>query len=227
MAIYAIGDLHLSFSDKVDKPMDIFGDRWKSHGEQIKNNWLAGENDTTVIAGDLSWAIDFEQLEPDLQFIDLLPGRKLILKGNHDYWWTTMKKLNAFTEKFPTVSFMHNNSFNIEGINICGTRGWIPEPDAEQDEKVLAREVGRLKASLGSVKNDGEKVVFLHYPPICTNARCDEIMNVLIEYGIKRCYYGHLHGKAIRAAINGEREGISLQLISADFLGFTPIKIEN
>ena len=225
MALYAIGDLHLSFSEKVDKPMDIFGDRWENHAEQIRKNWRADENDVTVIAGDISWAIDFDQLGPDFRFIDSLPGKKIILKGNHDYWWTTLKKMNAFAAQFGTISFLHNNSYRVGNITVCGTRGWIAEPGEEQDKKVLAREVGRLRASLQSAPEDAEKIVFLHYPPLCTNARCDEILSVLSEFHIKRCFYGHLHGRAIHAAVNGERDGLSLQLISADYLGFVPIKI--
>ena len=225
MALYVIGDLHLSYSEKINKPMDIFGDRWLNHGEQIKSNWEATEEDTTVIAGDISWAMNFSELEPDFAFIDALPGKKIILKGNHDYWWTTVKKMKAFAAAYPSIEFLHNNSFNVDGINMCGTRGWILEPDEAQDEKVLMREVGRLRESLNSAK-EGERAVFLHYPPITVATRCDEIMAVLHEYGIKRCYYGHLHGKAIRGALTGMAEDIEFKLISADFLGFKPLKID-
>ena len=226
MALYAIGDLHLSFSEKINKPMDIFSDRWLNHGEQLKNNWEATDSDTTVIAGDISWAMNFSELAPDFAFIDSLPGKKIILKGNHDYWWTTVKKMKQFASGYPSIEFLHNNSFEIDGISVCGTRGWIPEPDEPQDEKVLLREVGRLKESIKSAK-DGEKAVFLHYPPITLATRCDEIMDVLHEYGIKRCFYGHLHGKAIKGALTGMAEDIEFKLISADFLGFKPLKIDN
>ena len=225
MSLYVIADLHLSLSEKINKPMDIFGDNWASHDSQIRQNWQAGENDTTVIAGDISWAMNFDELEPDFAFIDSLPGKKIILKGNHDYWWTTMKKMTAFAADFPSISFLHNNSYEVDGISVCGTRGWIADPDEEQDEKILLREVGRLKESLKSAKSD-EKIVFLHYPPITAAAKCEEILSVISEYGIKRCFYGHLHGKAIKGAYIGEFSNTDFRLVSADFLGFTPLKID-
>lgn len=226
MALYVIADLHLSLSEKINKPMDIFGDNWAKHDSQLKNNWQAGEEDTTVIAGDISWAMNFSELEPDFAFIDSLPGKKIILKGNHDYWWTTMKKMSAFAENFKTISFLHNNSYETDGISLCGTRGWIPDPDEEQDEKILLREVGRLKESLKSAKAE-EKIVFLHYPPITQAAKCEEILSVLSEYGVRRCFYGHLHGKAIKGAYTGVYAGTEFRLVSADFLGFKPLKIDN
>ena len=226
MALYVIGDLHLSLSEKISKPMDVFGDNWLNHEDRIKNNWQATENDTTVIAGDVSWAMNFSELEPDFDFIDSLPGKKVILKGNHDYWWTTMKKMVAFAERYKSISFLHNNSYVADGVSVCGTRGWITDPDEPEDEKVLLREVGRLRASLNSA-GDGEKTVFLHYPPITAAAKCDEILSVLLEYGIKRCYYGHLHGNAIKGAYIGKYESTEFMLVSADFLGFKPLKIDN
>ena len=204
--------------------MDIFGDRWLNHGEQLKNNWEATDSDTTVIAGDISWAMNFSELAPDFAFIDSLPGKKIILKGNHDYWWTTVKKMKQFASDYPSIEFLHNNSFEIDGISVCGTRGWIPEPDEPQDEKVLLREVGRLKESIKSAK-DGEKAVFLHYPPITLATRCDEIMDVLHEYGIKRCFYGHLHGGSHRLAMEGLWNGVEFRLTSADYLNFRPYRV--
>jgi predicted phosphohydrolase len=225
MALYVIGDLHLSLSDKINKPMDIFGDNWTKHDSQLKSNWQATENDTTVIAGDVSWAMDFAELEPDFSFIDSLPGKKIILKGNHDYWWTTMRKMNAFAANFSTISFLHNNSFLVDGVSVCGTRGWITDPDEPQDEKILMREVGRLEESLKNAESEN-RIVFLHYPPITAAAKCGEILSVLSEYGIKRCYYGHLHGKAIKGAYNGDYAGTDFRLVSADYLGFKPLKID-
>lgn len=226
MSLYVIGDLHLSLSDKINKPMDIFGDRWSKHDDQIRANWPASGEDTTVLAGDISWAMNFAELRPDFEFIESLPGRKIILKGNHDYWWTTLKKMNAFAADYPSVSFLHNNSYEADGVSICGTRGWITEPGEPEDEKILLREAGRLRESLKSARYS-EKIVFLHYPPITLAARCDEILELLSEYGVKRCYYGHLHGKAIKGAFTGFADGTEFRLISADFLGFKPLKIDN
>ncbi|MGN0989610.1 MAG: metallophosphoesterase [Eubacteriales bacterium] len=224
MALYTMGDLHLSFAPGLDKPMDIFGRKWEDHASKIRENWCLKDSDTIVLPGDLSWAIDFNELEHDLAFVDALPGTKILLKGNHDYWWTTMKKMSVLTEKYKSIKFLHNNSYLVDGIAICGTRGWIAEPDAPADEKVLNRECGRLRMSLASAK-EGEKTVFLHYPPVFADIRCDEIMDILLENGIKTCYYGHLHGPSHRLAVNGKREGIDFHLISADFLNFTPFKI--
>ncbi len=226
MSLYVIGDLHLSLSDKIDKPMDIFGDCWARHDDQLRNNWPATDDDTTVLAGDISWAMNFSELRPDFEFIEALPGKKIILKGNHDYWWTTLKKLKAFSADFPSISFLHNNSYEVGGVSICGTRGWITEPGEPEDRKILLREAGRLRESLKSAKSK-EKIVFLHYPPVTQAARCDELLSILAEFGIKRCYYGHLHGKAIKGAFNGVTDGIEFRLISADFLGFKPLIIDN
>ena len=226
MSLYVIGDLHLSLSEKVDKPMDIFGDKWENHTEQLRENWCLCENDTAVILGDVSWAMNFSELEEDFAFINSLPGKKLIVKGNHDYWWETLKKMRKFAEKYPTIDFVHNNSYLVDGVNVCGTRGWIAEPNEPCDEKVLQRELGRLKLSLESVKNPHEKVVFLHYPPLYFNVRCEEIMSILKNYGVSRCYYGHLHGKAHRGAIEGEREGILLKCVSADYVSFCPVLVQ-
>ncbi len=226
MALYVIGDLHLALSEKINKPMDIFGDRWANHTDQLRNNWQAGQTDTTVLVGDISWAMNFSELAPDFAFIDSLPGKKIILKGNHDYWWTTMKKMTVFAEAYPTISFLHNNSFTADGVSICGTRGWIPEPGQDEDRKILMREVSRLKESLNNAEQE-EKLVFLHYPPVTLFSRNEDIMSVLHEYGIKKCFYGHLHGKAIKGALVGTSENIDFKLVSADFLGFKPLKIDN
>ena len=227
MALYAIGDLHLSLNPNVDKPMDIFGDKWEDHVSQLRSNWCLSPNDTAVILGDVSWAMDFSELEEDFAFIDSLPGRKLIVKGNHDYWWETLKKMRKFAEKYPTIDFVNNNSYLVDGVNVCGTRGWIAEPNEPCDEKVLQREVGRLKMSLDSVENSLEKVVFLHYPPLYFNLRCEDILKILKDYGVRRCYYGHLHGKAHRGAVEGEKDGISLKCVSADYVSFRPILVQN
>ena len=218
MSLYVMADLHLSLS--TDKPMDIFGERWADHHNKIKQNWCLEPDDVIVIPGDISWAMDLPELEADLEFLSNLPGRKIIAKGNHDYWWTSMKKMTAFTERFGNIYVLHNNSYEFGGISICGTRGWIREPGKPEDVKVLQREKIRLEASLKTAKS--RPVVFLHYPPVFAELDCPDILEVLNGYGVKQCFYGHLHGKAIGGAVNGERNGIEYSLISADFLNFTP-----
>ena len=222
MSLFAIADTHLSFG--TNKPMDSFPG-WNDYVERLENNWnrIVTDDDTVVIAGDISWAMNFEQLYADFDFINKLNGKKIILKGNHDYWWTTINKMNNFIadNNFDTVSILHNNSYNIDGISVCGSRGWMFDSDEPHDEKVLAREVGRIKMSLDSAQNDN-KIVFLHYPPITTNSCCREIVDILSQYGIKKCYYGHLHGVAARLAVEDNIDGIDFKLISCDKLGFIP-----
>lgn len=221
MALYTMADLHLSFS--TEKPMDVFGDRWKDHPEKIAQRWSLTDDDTIVLPGDFSWAIDLQELEADMAFLHKLPGKKILSKGNHDYWWETMSKLNKFVENYPSVSFLHNNSYTVGEVSICGTRGWTLEP-SDEDEKVLNREVGRLKTSLQQAKK--QPLVFLHYPPIFGDLRCEPILDVMKEYGVKECYYGHLHGLgASGLAVQGTVDGIQFRLISADHLDFSPLKI--
>ncbi len=226
MSIFAIADTHLSF--ETDKPMDSFPG-WKDYVKRIEKNWnnLITDNDTVVIAGDISWAMNFDELYNDFKFINELNGKKIIIKGNHDYWWNTLSKLKTFIEEngFDTIRFLFNNSYSVESVSICGSRGWMFDSEEEHDEKVLSREVGRIKTSLESAECE-EKIVFLHYPPVTVDSSCDEIITVLKEYGIKRCYYGHLHGSAARLAADGEYEGINFRLISCDRLGFTPLLIK-
>lgn len=226
MSLFAIADTHLSFG--TNKPMDTFAG-WQDYTARLKKNWnnLVAENDYVVIAGDISWAMNFEQLIPDFDFINRLNGTKIISKGNHDYWWNTLTKMNAFLEenKFDTIKFLHNNAFDFGGFSVCGSRGWFFDSPEEKDEKVLNREVLRIKQSLDSAQKD-EKIVFLHYPPITTNDKCAEILMLLKEYGIKNCYYGHLHGMAARFSVNDRIDGINFKLISADRLQFTPYLIK-
>lgn len=222
MSIFAIADTHLSFG--TDKPMDSFPG-WNDYVQRIEKNWnkIVTDNDTVVIAGDISWAMNFDELKADFDFINKLNGQKIIIKGNHDYWWNTLKKMNEFIEQngFNTIRILYNNSYTVENISICGSRGWMFESEDEHNEKVLKREVGRLKLSLDSANSD-EKIVFLHYPPITVDSKCDEIFNLLKEYGIKKCYYGHLHGVAAKYAIDDTIEDIKFNLISCDRLSFTP-----
>ena len=179
MSLFAIADTHLSFG--TDKPMDTF-EGWQDYTARLEKNWnnLVGDDDYVIIAGDISWAMNFEQLKPDFDFINKLNGKKIISKGNHDYWWNTITKMNKFVSEngFDTISFLYNNSFDFDDFSICGSRGWFFDSDEEQDEKVLNREVQRIKLSLDSARFEN-KIVFLHYPPITTNDTCDEIINLL------------------------------------------------
>lgn len=230
MALYAIADLHLSLG--TDKPMDIFKG-WQDYKERLEKNWraLVNDDDTVVVAGDISWAMKLEECYEDFKFLDSLPGVKILIKGNHDYWWATKKKIDEYLEQnnFNTIKILFNNSFVVDGINICGSRGWYYDADTQADIKVINREVGRLKLSLDSVKDkDVTPVVFLHYPPVYSELECQEIMETLVSYGIKECYYGHLHGAHThRNAVIGDYKGINMHLISCDFVDFMPILVRN
>lgn len=228
MALYTIGDLHLSLS--VNKPMDIFGEVWQGHTEKLKESFShLTDKDTTVLCGDSSWGISLEESLEDFRFIDALPGQKLLLKGNHDYWWETAAKMNAFLEKndLKTIRFLHNNCYFYGDYAICGTRGWFSDeetPDMAHNRKVLNREVQRLELSLQAA---GEKPIlcFLHYPPMYQGYECPEILNALQKYNVKACCYGHLHGPSHKRAIEGNRFGIDFSLVSADYLKFQLKKI--
>ena len=226
MSIYAIADTHLSFG--TDKPMDSFPG-WNDYVSRIEKNWnkLIDEGDTVIIAGDISWAMNFDELRADFEFINSLKGTKIILKGNHDYWWNTKAKLDKFIAEngFDTIKILFNNSYEVEGVSICGSRGWMFESEEAHDEKVLSREIGRIKMSLDCATCD-EKIVFLHYPPVTENSVCEGIISLLNEHNISRCYYGHLHGAAARFAVDGDYEGIKFRLISCDRLGFMPLLIK-
>ena len=227
MALFTIADLHLSLA--INKPMDIFNG-WENHVERLYENWekTVSEEDVVVVPGDISWGIDLNEAKADFDFINSLKGTKIISKGNHDYWWSTMSKLNSFLEenRFDTIRILHNNHYRYEGYGICGTRGWINETAVPADAKVLAREAGRLETSILSALNENlEPIVFLHYPPIYGNEYNYEILNIMYKYNIKKCYYGHLHGKSHKYAICGERDGIDFRLISGDFVQFCPVRI--
>ncbi|MEZ3439433.1 MAG: metallophosphoesterase [Oscillospiraceae bacterium] len=224
-----MGDLHLPFG-AGNKPMDIFPG-WTNHVERLLENWNSKitDDDTVVLVGDHSWALKLEESRKDLEFIDKeLKGRKILSKGNHDLWWSTTKKITDFVTDngFSTISFLFNNAFLVEGVSICGTRGWISENGEPADQKVLNREAGRLEASLqAGVKLGGELVAFIHYPPIYGTEENVLITEILHKYDVKRCFYAHLHGYSIKGALNGERGGVSYKLVSADSLGFDPIKV--
>ena len=227
MALYAIGDLHLCLG--AEKPMDIFGGAWVGYMDKLKEGMsVISPSDTTVLMGDLSWALDLQQAKADFAWINEIPGRKIILKGNHDYWWSTVTKFQKFCEEngFSDIHILNNNHFEYAGVAICGTRGWFfeEEKSGEHDEKVFRRELLRLEASL---KSAGElpKIVFLHYPPKYKGYECPEILELLKRYGVSRCYYGHLHGASHGLAMEGLWDGIDFTLAAADKLGFRPEKV--
>jgi len=232
MAIYAISDLHLAKS--IDKPMDIFGQRWQNYMEKLSNQWeqTVSQEDYVIIPGDVSWATYLEQAYEDFSFIDRLPGKKIISKGNHDYWWTTLSKLEKFLRdnNFASISFMHNNSFDLGEAVLCGTRGWKCPGDSDfsaEDQKIFNRELQRLELSLKSVKaGEGRAVIAaLHYPPFNAKGQPSEFIEVMKRFNVRICLYGHLHGENFRSAVEGEVEGIDFKLISADHLGFKPLKL--
>ena len=229
MALYAMGDLHLSLG--VDKPMDVFGGAWKGYMDKLREGLsVIGPQDTTVLLGDLSWGLDMEQSAPDFAFINAIPGRKIILKGNHDYWWTTATKFYKFCEAkgFSDMYILNNNCYEYEDVAICGTRGWFFEEDAavgSHNDKVFKRELIRLETSLKAA-GEKEKLCFLHYPPRYRGYECPEILNLLQRYGVTACYYGHLHGDSHKLAIEGLHDGVEFRLCAADFVNFTPIRIK-
>ncbi|MBE6960054.1 MAG: serine/threonine protein phosphatase [Ruminococcaceae bacterium] len=227
MALYAIGDLHLCLG--VEKPMDIFGGAWVGYMDKLKEGLsVITPEDTTVLLGDLSWALGLDSAKADFAWINEIPGRKIILKGNHDYWWSTAAKFYKFCEEngFSDMFILNNNHFEYDGYAICGTRGWFfeEEKSGEHDEKVFKRELLRLEASL---KAAGElpKMVFLHYPPRYKGYECPEILKLLEQYGVSRCFYGHLHGASHGLAMEGLWDGVDFRLVSADKLNFQPFKV--
>ena len=227
MSLFAIGDFHLSLNS--EKPMDVFGDRWANHTEKLIQGFSeVRDDDTTVICGDLSWGMSLEECRDDFAFVDSLPGRKIILKGNHDYYWTTVSKMKRFFSDngFDSLEILHNNSFEYGDVSICGTRGWFEEfPSAEtHDRMIVMREACRLRASLESA-GDREKIVFLHYPPVNGSYRCNEILDLLKEFEVRLCLYGHLHGKSCAGAFSGWSGGTEFRLVSADYLDFKPVKL--
>lgn len=227
MALYAIGDLHLCLG--APKPMDIFGGAWTGYMEKLKDGMsVIGPEDTIVLLGDLSWALDIHGARDDFAWINRIPGRKIILKGNHDYWWSTASKFYDFCkgQGFSDQFILNNNHYEYNGWAICGTRGWFFEEERSgaHDEKVFKRELMRLEASLQSA-GDLPKLVFLHYPPRYKGYECEEILELLKRYDVRQCFYGHLHGASLALAQEGLWDGIEYSLVSADKLNFQPLKI--
>ena len=227
MALYAIGDLHLCLG--APKPMDIFGGAWVGYMEKLRQGMsVITEEDTTVLLGDLSWALGLDTARDDFAWIDQIPGRKIILKGNHDYWWSTAAKFYKFCEQngFSNQFILNNNHYEYGGYAICGTRGWFFEEErsSDHDGKVFRRELLRLEASLTSA-GELPKIVFLHYPPRYKGYECTEILALLEKYQVRQCYYGHLHGASHGLAMEGLWNGTEFHLVSADRLHFRPFQV--
>ena len=226
MALYAIGDTHLSLTS--DKPMDVFGGGWTGYVEKLQAGFEdVKPEDTVVLCGDLSWGMSLEEAQKDFAFLNALPGRKLMLKGNHDYWWNTAAKMKKFFQDngFDTLEILHNNCYFYGDVALCGTRGWFYEEDrGGHNAKIFNRELIRLEASLKAA-GEREKLCFLHYPPLYQGYQCQEIIDLLERYSVKRCFYGHLHGGSHRLAVCGRRGAVDYQLVSADYLRFKPEKI--
>lgn len=231
MRLLTIADLHLSLAS--NKPMDIFGSVWEGYMNKIENNWqnIVGNDDVVVIPGDISWAMNLKEAYSDFSFLDNLNGRKFLIKGNHDFWWETVSKMNRFfnASGFSTMSFIHNCAAMFGEVAICGTRGWFIDLDdaTGHNEKVFNREVQRLETSLKDAKRQGCKdiFVFLHYPPICKGYECCAITDLLKKYNVSKCFYGHLHGDSQKRAVTGIVDGIEYNIVAADYLNFKPLLI--
>ena len=227
MALYAIGDTHLSLNS--NKSMEVFGVGWENYVERLREGFsCVNDDDTVVLCGDLSWGMSLQEAAKDFAFLNHeLPGEKWILKGNHDYWWATASKMNAFFQEqgLNRLHVLHNNCALYGETALCGTRGWFFEENGGPHwEKVFNRELIRLEASLKAA-GEREKLCFLHYPPLYKGYRCQEIIDLMTRYGVKACYYGHLHGPSHWLAVPGIQENIDYQLVAADFIGFKPKKI--
>ncbi len=234
MALFALSDPHLGFSSS--KPMDVFGPRWHNHTERMETNWRAvvSPEDTVLIGGDISWAMQLQDALPDLRFIDSLPGKKILLRGNHDYWWTSLSKLQQLTTeyKLTTLSFLRNNAFRVGTDLVCGTRGWLLPEDPEftlADRKIFNRETGRLQMSLTAaeqLREPGDRlVVCLHYPPLGREQAANGLLDLIDEHQVDLCVYGHIHGIAAVYSFQGQRGKTGYVLSSADYLGFEPLRL--
>lgn len=239
MALYLMADTHLSVGG--NKTMDVFGNRWSGYTEKIKNNWnaLVRPDDTVVLPGDISWAMHLADAKPDFDFLESLPGEKIISKGNHDFWWETTAKLERFCRdnNYTSFRFLHNNAYLRQRYIICGSRGWYTEDKkvtARNDtdaQKIIAREVGRLRTSLaaGKALQTGENadvpiIVCLHFPPYFKDYACNALIDAMEEYGVRRCYFGHIHGE-YQLPAEAEYRGITFTLISGDYLNFVPLRL--
>ena len=235
MSIWTIADLHLSFC--VDKPMNIFGENWDNYEDKVKQDWLSKvkEEDTVILSGDFSWGTYLEETTADFRFINDLPGTKILLKGNHDYWWQTIKSMDKFLKEnsFENIYFLHNNSYFVDNKIIVGTRGWNFDFNDSDFERIYERELIRLELSIkdGIQKygEDKEIICFVHYPPITKNMIENGIkskyLEILNKYNISRLYYGHLHGASLKEAVEGNIDGVDLKLVSSDYLKFELLRV--
>jgi predicted phosphohydrolase len=245
MAIFVLSDLHLSTDDQTNKSMDVFGNRWQDYISKIQRNWnaLVTDEDTVVIPGDISWATRLEEARADLAFLDSLNGKKLLGKGNHDFWWATSKKMKEFFAKngFDSLDILYNNAFIVENLILCGTRGWFPDESKQvvvgdvEYNKIVNREIGRLRLSIGAARELWKKekqengreleiCVFLHFPPVWSDFVMQQMVDVLSEFGIKRVYFGHIHS-TYNVPHSFTYQNIEFTLTSSDFLSFYPLKI--
>ncbi len=232
MAIFAISDLHLSLNG--EKPMDIFGSKWDNYVEKMANNWnsVVTEDDLVIIPGDISWAMYLQDTTKDLEYINNLNGKKVLIRGNHDYWWTTLNKMEKFIleNKFDTISFLKNTAFIWEDTAICGTRGWniADENSSEDDKKIYQRERQRIVLSLEDARIQKPKsiIVAMHYPPKENNSVSSGFMDILENYNVEQCIFGHLHGGSHKNAPTGDESGIKLRLVACDYTDFTPVLIK-
>ena len=220
--LYVMSDFHIGMS--VDKPMHIFGDEWAHHDEKIKEYWPLRESDTIVMPGDFSWALKIPELIPDLEWLNSLPGQKILSKGNHDVWWTSHKKLDELASNFKSIKFLHNESILIDDISVCVAKGYNVDSDSEEALKLINRESIRLDLSLSKAQSE-RKIVFMHYPPISILHKESVFSEIMEKHKVEKCYYGHLHGKAQAAKVIGNVRGIEYQLISSDYLGFKPVVV--
>lgn len=229
MSIYAISDLHLSFN--TNKPMDIFG--WNNYEEKISQDWRTNvkEEDLVLLTGDFSWEMKLENTYKDFQFINNLPGKKLLLKGNHDLWWTTLKRMREFLKEkeFNNIDFIYNNSYEFENYIIAGTRGWNLVSENIDDKKIKDRELLRLENSIiDGIRKYGEDkpiIVCMHYPPLLKELKNSEFTKILEKYNVKYCLYGHLHGKSHINVFDGIYNNVNYKMVSCDYTGFKLIKI--
>ena len=226
MALYSISDLHLSFS--CDKPMDIFRG-WENHTDRLAANWnrVVTDDDTVVLPGDFSWGLKLNETLKDFEFLSKLNGKKIILKGNHDLWWGTKKKILEFFEQndIKNIEILFNNAFLVDGVSICGSRGWFID-SGESDKKILLREAARLETSIkAGIELGGEPIVFIHYPPVYGDFVCREIFDIIKKYDIKKVYHGHIHGAGLNKSVSNF-EGVDFKLVSCDCVDFTPVFVK-
>lgn len=226
MQIYAIADLHLSLTS--EKPMDVFGEAWRGHAEKLERNWRerVKEDDLVLIPGDISWAMQLSAALPDLSFIGNLPGRKILLKGNHDYWWSAIGRVRSNLPE--GMRALQNDSIVEDGIGICGSRGWLCPGSNNfnaEDQKIYLRELDRLSLSLASLPAVETKIAMLHFPPFLDKEKGSGFTERLEDAGVQIVVYGHLHGEANRYAFEGERNGITYHCVAADKLDFAPKRI--